>query len=155
MDNINEDIIKYSKELKLPVFRRDFKVLATEAVTQRLTYNAYLLCLMERGYERGMENREKMQIRQAGSPVKMCLTHLVRSRLPSSAQEKHPLPERLDFIKSAQNISLDGNISIARRLNGSTALTNHKLNNCRLNNLPGTGKTHLATGLGLIACTVG
>ena len=29
MNTTSEDIIKYSKELKLPVFRRDFKELAT------------------------------------------------------------------------------------------------------------------------------
>ena len=111
MDNINEDIIKYSKELRLPVFRRDFKALATEAATQRLDYEVYLLNLMEREYELRVENRKKSQIRQAGFPAKMYLTHLERSQLPSGAQEKLPLLERLDFIKSAQNIILAGNIS--------------------------------------------
>lgn len=129
MDTIQNDIIKYSKELRLPVFRRDFKELATEAATQRLDYEDYLLRLMEREFELRMENRKKTQIRSAGFPARMYLTDLDRSQLPAGAQEKLPLLERLDFIKSAQNVILAGN--------------------------PGTGKTHIATGLGLKACLQG
>lgn len=51
MNNINEEIIKYSKELRLPVFRRDFKELAIEAASLRLDYENYLLTLMEREFE--------------------------------------------------------------------------------------------------------
>jgi len=129
MNTTSEDIIKYSKELKLPVFRRDFKELAIEAATERLDYEDYLLRLMEREFELRLENRKKTQIRLAGFPAKMYLTHLDRSQLPAGAQEKLPLLERLDFIKTAQNVILAGN--------------------------PGTGKTHLAIGLGLKACILG
>ena len=129
METINEDIIKYSKELRLPVFRRDFKTLAAEAASQRLDYEEFLLNLMEREFELRLENRKKTQIRQAGFPAKMYLTNLEREQLPVGAQEKLPLLERLDFIKSAQNVILSGN--------------------------PGTGKTHIAIGLGLKACLQG
>jgi DNA replication protein DnaC len=76
MNTTSEDIIKYSKELKLPVFQRDFKELATEAATQRLDYEDYLLRLMEREFELRLENRKKTQIRLAGFSAKMYLTHL-------------------------------------------------------------------------------
>jgi DNA replication protein DnaC len=46
--------------------------------------------------------------------------------LPENARQKLPLLERLDFIKEGQNLVLAGN--------------------------PGTGKTHIATGLGIKAC---
>lgn len=129
MDTINQDIIKYSKELRLPVFRRDFKELASEAATQRQEYEEYLLTLMEREYELRLENRKKTQIRQAGFPAKMYLANLERGQLPAGAQEKLPVLERLDFIRAAQNVVLSGN--------------------------PGTGKTHIAIGLGLKACMQG
>lgn len=129
MDTIKEDIVKYSKELKLPIFRRDFEELAKEAATQRIDYEEYLLRLMEREFELRLENRKKAQIRLAGFPAKMYLADLDRSQLPAGAGEKLPLLERLDFIKSAQNIILAGN--------------------------PGTGKTHIAIGLGLKACIAG
>jgi DNA replication protein DnaC len=129
MDTINDNIIKYSKELRLPVFRRDFKEIAAEAANKRLDYEEYLLMLMEREYELRLENRKKTQIRQAGFPARMYLNNLDRVQLPAGAQEKLPLLERLDFIKSAQNVILAGN--------------------------PGTGKTHIAIGLGLKACIQG
>lgn len=126
---INQRIVAYSKELRLPVFRRDFMALANEAATQRLDYENFLLQLMEREYDARVENRKKSHIRQAGFPAKMYLNDLVRDQLPANAMEKLPLLERLDFIESGQNIILAGN--------------------------PGTGKTHIAVGLGLKACLQG
>ncbi len=129
MDPINQQITTYSKELRLPAFRRDYKELAIEAARERLDYEAYLVKLMEREYELRLENRKKAKIRNAQFPSKMYLSDLDRSQLPPAAQEKLPILERLDFIASAQNIILAGN--------------------------PGTGKTHLAIGLGLKACMQG
>lgn len=129
MNTINNEIIRYSKELRLPVFRRDFKELASEAASQRLDYEEFLLKLMEREYELRLENRKKNQIRQADFPAKMYLNNIERNHLPTDAQEKLPVLERLDFIASSQNVILAGN--------------------------PGTGKTHIAIGLGLKACLMG
>jgi len=128
-NTINERIVGYSKELKLPVFRRDFIALAKEAAMERMDYEDFLLQLMEREYELRIENRKKSHVRQANFPSKMYLTDLNRDQLPPNAMEKLPLLERLDFIESGQNIVLAGN--------------------------PGTGKTHIAVGLGLKACLQG
>ncbi len=128
-NEINEQIVKYSKELRLPTFRREFKQLATEAARQQSDYETFLLTLMEREYEMRLENRKKSHIRQAGFPSKMYLYDLKRDLLPKDAAEKLPFLERLDFIKSGQNIVLSGN--------------------------PGTGKTHIAIGLGIKACMQG
>lgn len=127
--DINEQIIKYSKELRLPTFRRDFKQQAIEAAKQQLDYETFLLQLMKNEYEMRLENRKKSQIRQAGFPSKMYLYDIKREFLPTDANNKLPLLERLDFIESGQNIILAGN--------------------------PGTGKTHIAVGLGLKACMQG
>ena len=59
----------------------------------------------------------------------MYLSDLDRKQLPTDAKDKLSLLERLDFIESGQNIILAGN--------------------------PGTGKTHIAVGLGLKACLNG
>jgi DNA replication protein DnaC len=127
--DINEQIIKYSKELRLPTFRRDFKQQAIDAAQRQLDYETFLLQLMENEYEMRLENRKKSQIRQAGFPSKMYLYDIKREFLPTDANNKLPLLERLDFIESGQNIILAGN--------------------------PGTGKTHIAVGLGLKACMQG
>jgi len=129
MDTVNQQIITYSKELRLPAFRRDYKELAMEAARERLDYEDYLVKLMEREYELRLENRKKAQIRNAQFPSRMYLSDLDRSQLPPAAREKLPILERLDFIASAQNVILAGN--------------------------PGTGKTHIAIGLGLKACIQG
>ena len=128
-NQIDETIVKYSKELRLPVFRRDFKELSKEAATERIDYEEFLLRLMEREFELRTENRKKAQIRQACFPSKMYLNDLQREQLPFDANEKLPLLERLDFIETGQNVVLSGN--------------------------PGTGKTHIAVGLGLKACLQG
>lgn len=113
----------------MPAFRRDYKELAMEAARERLDYEDYLVKLMEREYDLRLENRKKAQIRNAQFPSKMYLSELDRSQLPPAAREKLPILERLDFITSAQNVILAGN--------------------------PGTGKTHIAIGLGLKACMQG
>jgi DNA replication protein DnaC len=126
---VNENIIRYSKELRLPAIRQEFKQMAEEAAKERMEYEGFLLKLMEREFELRMENRKKAHIRQAGFPAKLYLNSLEREQLPVDAKEKLPMLERLDFIESGQNIVLAGN--------------------------PGTGKTHIATGIGLKACIQG
>jgi DNA replication protein DnaC len=128
-NNTSKQITQYSKDLRLPIFARDFEQLAIESTQAGASYEDFLLQLMEREYQRRLENRKKRQIRQADFPSKMYLNELKLEQLPIDAKEKLPVLERLDFIKSGQNIILAGN--------------------------PGTGKTHIATGLGLKACMQG
>ena len=126
---MDENIITYSKELRLPAIRRYYKEYAQEAARAHLDYELFLLNLMEKEYEMRQENRKKALIRRAEFPSRMYLNELKRELLPEDARNKLPVLERLDFIKEGQNIVLAGN--------------------------PGTGKTHLAVGLGIKACIAG
>lgn len=126
---IREQIIHLSKELRLPVFRQDFENLAQEAAKERSDYETFLLRLMQKEYETRGENRKREQIRLAGFPSRLHLQNLERDCLPQDAEAKLPMLERLDFIPAGQNIILAGN--------------------------PGTGKTHIAIGLGIKACLQG
>jgi DNA replication protein DnaC len=126
---IKSEIIRYSKELRLPVFRNEFEQVAQESAKDGADFETFLLRLMEREYDTRLENRKKAQIRQAGFPARLYLHDLKRDLLPLDAAEKLTLLERLDFVASGRNIILAGN--------------------------PGTGKTHIATGLGLKACLQG
>jgi DNA replication protein DnaC len=127
--DINQQVDKLSRALRLPAFRKEYLQQASQATTENLPYEEYLLRLMEREYVTREENRRKVQVRQAGFPQYKYLQDLKREDLPSEAAAKLPLLERLDFIRDGQNIILSGN--------------------------PGTGKTHLATGLGIKACQEG
>jgi DNA replication protein DnaC len=126
---IKQQIEQLSKELRLPTFRREFITVAMEAAKEKLSYEDYLLRLMEHEYAARLENRRKAQLRQAGFIQYKYLHDLNREELPEDAASRLPVPERLDFINSGQNIILSGN--------------------------PGTGKTHLATALGILACQQG
>ena len=127
--NLSQDIIVYSKELRLPTFRKNYETAALEATRGKLTFEQYLHGLMQQEYEARAENRKKSKIRKAGFPQLKYLQDLSREDLPLEAQERLPLLERLDFIKDGRNLILSGN--------------------------PGTGKTHIAIGLGIKACSEG
>ncbi len=127
--DISDKIIQYGKELRLPVLRRDYQTEAKEAAKDSISYEEYLLRLMEKEFFERLENRKKTQIRIAGFPQKLYLHALKKQFLPTDAQGKLPILERLDFIEEGRNIILAGN--------------------------PGTGKTHIATALGLKACQEG
>jgi DNA replication protein DnaC len=127
--DINQQIEQLSRTLHLPVFRGEYQQQAREAAAESLSYEAFLLRLMEREYTKREENRKKVHIRQAGFVQYKYLNDLKRDELPPDAQAKLPQLERLDFIKTGQNIILSGN--------------------------PGTGKSHLATALGIKACQEG
>ena len=127
--NLSQDIIVYSKELRLPTFRKNYETAAIEATRGKLTFEQYLHGLMQQEYEARAENRKKSQIRKAGFPQLKYLQDLSREDLPLEAQERLPLLERLDFINDGRNLILSGN--------------------------PGTGKTHMAIGLGIKACSEG
>jgi len=127
--NLAQDIMVYSKELRLPTFRKHYEEAAIEAAQDGQSFEQYLHGLLRREYETRAENRKKAQIRQAGFPQLKYLQDLSREDLPKEAQDRLPQLERLEFIRKGQNLILAGN--------------------------PGTGKTHLALGLGIKACMEG
>jgi DNA replication protein DnaC len=127
--NLAQDIMVYSKELRLPTFRKHYEEAAIEAAQDGQSFEQYLHGLLRREYEARAENRKKTQIRQAGFPQLKYLQDLSREDLPKEAQDRLPQLERLEFIRKGQNLILAGN--------------------------PGTGKTHLALGLGIKACMEG
>ncbi len=128
-NNLAQDIIVYSKELRLPSFRKNYESAAQEATREKLSYEEYLHGLLQKEYESRAENKRKNQIRQAGFPQLKYLQDISREDLPREAQERLPLLEKLDFIRHGRNLILAGN--------------------------PGTGKSHLAIGLGIKACWEG
>jgi DNA replication protein DnaC len=128
-ENISTKIVEYTKELKLPGVRKHFQDTLVEASGSEIGYDEYLLLLLEKEYELRLDNRKKSRLRLAGFPYKKYLDDLNLESLPQDARKKLHVFKSLDFIRTGQNIILVGN--------------------------PGTGKTHLAVGLGIKACMSG
>lgn len=124
--NTKDKIIAYTKELRLPAIRKNYQTHAKQSIKSKTGYEEYLLTLLEDEFESRIRNRKFSRIRQADFPYKKYLQDLQIKELPEYAQGKIDSLETLEFIKTGQNVILAGN--------------------------PGTGKTHLAIGLGIKAC---
>jgi DNA replication protein DnaC len=128
-NEINERIKTLCKELKLPYTATNLEDEVTEANLENKAYDTFLCQLLEREYELRKENGRKSRIRLARFPYKKYIENLVLDDLPEEARNKVKIFSTLEFIKTGQNIILAGN--------------------------PGTGKTHMAIGLGIKACNAG
>lgn len=126
MESINDNIKTLTKEIGLPGIRRNFEILLDEFKEKDKSYDQFLYKLLEIEFASRTKNRKASRIRQAMFPYKKYLDELKLEELPGDAKTKLPELENLDFIKHGRNIILAGN--------------------------PGTGKTHIAIGLGIKAC---
>lgn len=126
---IKDQINQASLDLRLAAFRNDLEEIITQAVQQNASYEQVILDLMKAEQQVRLSNRKKVQMRNAAFPQLKYLQDINRPDLPADAIAKLPILETLDFITTGQNVILGGS--------------------------PGTGKTHLAIGLGIRACEQG
>jgi DNA replication protein DnaC len=124
-----EAIAQYAKELRLPIVRAHLGEHIAEAQQRDMTYEEFLALLLQRECDARQESSVKNRIRLAEFTHKKYLEDLSVPDLPADAQKKLKLLKSLDFIKEGRNVILAGN--------------------------PGTGKTHMAIGLGMKACIEG
>lgn len=122
-------IKEISKQVRLPGIRRYMVEEIEEANTKNLSYEEFLYHLLLKEYDLRLENSMKNRIRLANFPYKKYLEDLSIEDLPHDAKKRLKVLTSLDFIEKGQNVILAGS--------------------------PGTGKTHLAIGLGINACMAG
>jgi len=128
-DKIYAQIKEYTKEIKMPKFASCFEDEIREAEVTNKPYAEFLRDILAKEYDQRKENGKKNRIRGAGFPVKKYLEDLKVECLPEDAQKKLSTLKSLDFIRNGQNVIFAGP--------------------------PGTGKSHIATGLGIKACLEG
>jgi len=128
-NEIYGQISQISMELRLPTFRNNLESVLARAFKSKKTYEQLILELLQAERETRTVNRKKAQLRNAGFPQMKYLQDLDPSELPEDAAQKLPILETLDFIEEGRNVILGGS--------------------------PGTGKTHIAIGLGIKACQAG
>lgn len=126
---IIDEIARITLELRLPSFRKNIQSVLTDSLKQNDPYERVILTLLTKELEQRHINREKIRLRAAGFPQLKYLQDLCRADLPEDGRSKLPELETLDFIKDGRNIIMGGS--------------------------PGTGKTHMAIGLGIKACMQG
>lgn len=128
-ENTLQKIKENAKYLKLSYSFHNFRQLVQEHTTLNSSIADFYNDLLQKEADIRNQNGKENRIRHANFPYKKYLSDLDVSCLPEDAQNKLQLLKTLDFIKSGQNLILAGN--------------------------PGTGKTHIAIGLGIQACKEG
>jgi len=128
-NELTEKIKELTKEVRLPGVRKYLTEEINQANLQNLTYEDFLYSLLLKEYDLRQESGKKNRIRLAGFPYRKYLEDLSVIDLPTDAQKRLKVLKSLDFIEQGQNVILAGS--------------------------PGTGKTHLAIGLGIKACLSG
>ena len=118
-----------ARELRLAAVRENLDVLAEDAIREQWGHLAFLRRLLEEEVTRRREKSKITRIHRADFPQMKYLEKLQREELPVEGQAILPEVETLDFIKEGRSIVMYGN--------------------------PGTGKTHIAIGLGIKACLEG
>lgn len=122
-------IARAAAELKIPVFRDRLQEFVDMAAQENWTVRQLLASMMEAQLQQRSDNRRRTLIRRAEFPQLKYLAELIPEELPEDARTALPSLSTLDFIRQGRNLVLFGN--------------------------PGTGKTHLATALGIEACSKG
>src|SRR3954453_96692 len=117
------------KQLKLPTISAEWEKLAREAAERNEPYEAFLLRLTELEVAARASNALTARIRAAAFPVAKDFDTYDFSALPGLPKQKVLELARGEWIEQRYNCCLIGNA--------------------------GTGKTHLATALGLAACRQG
>lgn len=120
---------EYCKRLRLPTLAANYRRFAEDAARENLTYERYLLALLEQEVQQRTANQERRRIEAARFPMLYTLDsfdfdaipHLNKTRILELAQGH--------WIERHENVILVGDI--------------------------GTGKTHLGIALALAACRHG
>jgi DNA replication protein DnaC len=123
------EIKKYISELKIPGINQGLKMKIEEAYKLDKSYEDFLLDIFAEAYVVRKENGRKNRIRNARFPYKKYLDELKIEYLPEDGRKRFKELKTLNFIAEGRNVILAGN--------------------------PGTGKTHMAIGLGIDACNMG
>jgi DNA replication protein DnaC len=115
-------LVAHLKELHLPTIRATFEELAEMARKEALTFEHYLLELIEREQEVRRDNRIQRLLRESRVPLEKTLESFDRTRLPRKVDLQLSALADGSFIDRCENVLAFGN--------------------------PGSGKTHLLAALG-------
>jgi DNA replication protein DnaC len=111
------------KQLRMPTIGRQYRSLAREAEERNLSYEGYLLALLETELQTREENQRQRRLKQASFPIQKTLDTYDFSLMPSLNRNRFITLAKGEFVEKKENLIFLGN--------------------------SGTGKTHLAIALGI------
>jgi len=117
------------KALKLPVFLREYQKVAVQCAREKSDYGRFLLQLAELELIEREKKGAQRRVREAGFPVIKTLDGFDFKAIPSLNKRLVMELARCEYIDRRENVLAVGNA--------------------------GTGKTHIATALGMVACHEG
>jgi DNA replication protein DnaC len=120
--DIKKDLNEYLRELHLPVIRRCLEDMARQAEQETLSYENYLLGLVERECQERREHRVARLLQVSKLPLEKTLDNFDLNRLPVKAARQVKTLLDGSFLDRRENVLAFGN--------------------------PGSGKTHLLSALG-------
>jgi DNA replication protein DnaC len=115
------ELVKYLTELRLPTVKGCFQEEADNARRASLSYEKYLLQVMERELEDRHERRKERLLHESHLPLEKTLSSFDRTRLPQKVNTQYGVLLEGDFVTRRENVLAFGN--------------------------PGSGKTHLLCAL--------
>jgi DNA replication protein DnaC len=124
--SIKEQITDLCRTLHLPTIHGRYDELIAETVRSSPAYDEFLLDVLRTEEAHRQHQRIKQRIKTAGFPQQKCIEDLSIADLPDGGRQHLKTLCMLDFIGQGRNVILSGN--------------------------PGTGKTHIAIGIGIKAC---
>ncbi|OPG16299.1 IS21-like element helper ATPase IstB [Ferroacidibacillus organovorans] len=113
----------YLKQLRMPTVAKHYAATARDAQDQGLAYEAYLLALLEQEVQSREENQRLQRLKQATFPTRKTMDTFDFHMMPTLNKPKVLALAQGEFIDKQENVLLLGN--------------------------SGTGKTHLATAIGM------
>ena len=119
----------YLKTLKLPTFLKEYGKVAQQCAVEGVDYESFLLRLSEQELIDRQRRMVERRIKQAKFPTLKSLDSFNFTVIPSLNKAQVMELARCEYVDRKENIMLLGN--------------------------SGTGKSHIATGLGLAACQKG
>jgi DNA replication protein DnaC len=122
-------LIHHLKNLKLPVFSREYQKVGAQCANQNKGYERFLLELTELELIEREYKRAQRRIKEAGFPVTKSLDSFDFTAIPGLNKSLVRELARNEYIQKLENVLALGN--------------------------SGTGKTHIGIALGLLACQEG
>jgi len=119
-------IKQFSKKLRLPTVRKNYTSLVEKANKENMDYEKFIIELLQRECRQRSLNKIDRLIERADFPYIKYLEDIEVDELPPDGKANFSKLQSLNFISENKNIIFAGS--------------------------PGTGKSHMAIGLGIEAC---